>query len=178
MLCEKCSKNEATVFYREIVNGKEKKYSLCSDCAAKLEKEGKISFGADMPFGNFFNDYDPMGSLFGSLFAPSFSLQPKSAEQKKCPLCGSTFEELVENGKVGCPKCYEAFADELEPTVRSIHGKTKHTGRAPGKLKAKIDRMKQISSLESEMKDAIKAQNFERAAEIRDQLKELKDSEK
>ena len=41
MLCEKCSKNEATVFYREIVNGKEKKYSLCSDCAAKLEKEGK-----------------------------------------------------------------------------------------------------------------------------------------
>ena len=178
MLCERCSKNEATVFYREIVNGKEKEYSVCPECAAKLEKEGKISFSTDLPFGDFFSDYDPVGSLFGSLFAPSFALQPKNTDRKKCTLCGSTFEELVETGKVACPKCYEVFAEELEPTIRSIHGKTKHTGRAPGKFRAKIDKMRQISALENEMKDAVKAQNFERAAEIRDQLKILKDSEK
>ena len=38
MLCEKCKKNEASVFYRENINGKERKYSLCPECAAELEK--------------------------------------------------------------------------------------------------------------------------------------------
>ena len=174
MICEKCKKNEATVFYRENVNGKEKKYALCGDCAAKLEKDGEINLSSELTFGSFFSD-DPVIDLFGTLFAPSFALAPK-AEKKKCTLCGSTFDELVNMGKVGCPKCYEVFSAELEPTVRRIHGKTKHSGRAPGKFRAKLDKVKQIASLESEMKDAIKSQNFERAAEIRDQLKDIRES--
>lgn len=177
MLCEKCKKNEATVFYRENVNGKEKKYLLCADCASELEKKGQISLGGDFGFDGFFGDHDPIDSLFSSLFSPAFKLT-SSANEKHCPLCGSTFSDIVEMGKVGCPECYAEFRDELEPTLRRIHGKSSHSGRAPAKLKEKLERKKEIFSLENEMKEAVKNQEFERAAELRDKLKALKDENK
>ena len=36
MLCEKCKKRTATVFYNENINGKTRSYSLCAECAAKM----------------------------------------------------------------------------------------------------------------------------------------------
>lgn len=59
MLCEKCKKNEASVFYRENINGKERKYSLCPECAAELEKNGEIKFSA-FPHLSDMNDFCPL----------------------------------------------------------------------------------------------------------------------
>ncbi len=170
MLCEKCKKNNATVFLKENINGKETKYALCAECMDKLEAEGKLSLFGDFP--SFFES--PMDNIFGALFAPSFA-NPTKSERKKCTLCGSTFDDLRAGGKVGCAKCYEIFSEELAPTVARIHGNSKHTGCAPSKFKAKLDRKKQIASLEREMKEAIKEQNFERAAELRDEIKAIRE---
>ena len=171
MLCERCKKNEATVHYREIMNGKEKKYLLCSDCAKELEKSGEISLSAP----KFFNDAESglFNSMFGSLFAPQRGERSLS-EAKKCPLCGATFGELVKEGKVGCAKCYDTFASELERTVTGIHGQSTHTGRSPAKLKDKLDVRQRIRALERELKDAIKDERYERAAELRDELNSLR----
>lgn len=177
MLCEKCKKNNATVFYREIINGKEKKYSLCSECAAEMENSGEISLNNETIFDSFFEDYNPITDLFSSLFTPAYLTSPSQKKVKRCNLCGSTFDDLVSSGKVGCTKCYEVFSEELAPSINRIHGSTKHIGKLSKKIKEESEKKKKISSLEQDMKAAIKSQEFERAAEIRDQLRELRNSE-
>ena len=42
MLCQKCKKNEATVYYKENINGHVTEYNLCPECAAELEKNGVL----------------------------------------------------------------------------------------------------------------------------------------
>ena len=171
MKCERCKKNEATVSYREIMNGKEKKYLLCEDCARELEESGEISLSAPKFFGN--DEGSLLNSMFGSLFAPARG-ERNLAEAKKCPLCGATFGELVKEGKVGCAKCYDAFGAELERTITGIHGQAVHSGKSPAKLGGKLDVKQKMRALEKELKEAIKDERYERAAELRDELNALR----
>lgn len=163
MKCTRCNAKEATVFYREIINGKETKYALCSECASKMEKENG-SFFADSLSSNL------LGSLFSGV-APK--IQPKKAE-KKCSLCGATFRQLAESGKVGCPTCYTSFREELAPTLKRLHGAAVHRGRAPRKFQAKRTAMEKIAELESALKKAIESEEYEEAAKLRDQIRDLR----
>lgn len=182
MLCERCKKKEATFYYHENVNGTEKNYSLCRDCADELEKKGEFKKfgGLTSEFGQFeslfANDpFEHMDNLFGSLFAPAKTRQlAERSHAKRCPLCGMTLSDFAREGKAGCPTCYETFADELEPTIGRIHGKTAHSGRAPSKFREKNELKNKIRALEAEQKEAIKVENYERAAEIRDELRSLR----
>lgn len=177
MLCEKCKKNEATFYYHENVNGNEKTYHLCSECAGEMEKNGEISTTVDS-FDSFFGADDPfksMNNLLAGFFNPSIK-QAQMAIAKKCPVCGMTLNEFSANGMAGCPTCYETFAKELEPTITKIHGRSAHNGRVPAKFKEKANLKKKIESLEAEQREAIENENYERAAEIRDELKKLRES--
>ena len=134
MLCERCKKNDATVFYRESVNGKQKSLSLCSECAEKAGKAGELDdeflSGGFMKTGFFDDPFLGTDKLFGSLFG-THSLPGKTSEKvKKCSLCGATFNDLVNSGRAGCPECYKTFAEELNPTISRIHGTTSHVGGA------------------------------------------------
>lgn len=178
MLCERCKKNEATVFYRESVNGKERSLSLCGECAEKARKKGELDDGflkSGFMSGGFFDDpFSGADKLFGSLFGLK-ELPSHTAEKvKKCSLCGATFSDLVNEGKAGCPECYRTFAEELSPTIGRIHGTTSHVGGAPSKFKKVREEKEKIHSLEAELKAAVKEENFERAAQLRDELRELR----
>ena len=141
MLCTNCKKNQANVFYKQNINGKVTEYSLCSECAEKLKNEGKLEFNIPEPldFGDPFGFHDPFES-FGDFFGlkpffahPALGTREKK-EEKKCTLCGSTFDDLVERGKIGCAECYKTFKDELRHTIENLHGKEKYVGRRPAKL--------------------------------------------
>lgn len=173
MLCERCKKNEATYHYHENVNGAEKAYHLCRTCREEMEKSGEIGssdLGMHPLFESFFTE--PVGgTLFGSLFAPARS-QISSAE-KKCS-CGMTLREFSRTGMAGCPACWTTFGRELQQTVGGIHGRTEHTGRVPAKMREKLSVKQRIEELEKERAEAVKAENYERAAQIRDELKQLR----
>lgn len=111
----KSKKNEATVFYRENVNGKEKNYSLCQKCAEKLEKKGEISFSTPSFFGN--DDFGVFNSIFGSLFAPEFRSSQALSDTKRCPLCGASYSELAKEGRSDAPDAMTRLATELERTI-------------------------------------------------------------
>lgn len=167
MLCEKCKKNEATVSYKENINGQRSSMYLCSECAAELGAFDSVKKLTSDPFDN-------MNSLFTSLFGISPYSKMSLAEEKKCNLCGATFRELASEGKVGCPRCYSEFADELSATIHKLHGAGGHTGAAPSEYMEGREKKKQIENLENELKKAVAAEEYEKAATLRDKLRELK----
>lgn len=164
MLCMKCKKNEASFYFKQNINGKITETALCHECASEL---GENVLSETLSF-------NPFGGFFGPAAAPA-KRAPDTV--KRCTLCGSGFNDLVKNGKIGCAKCYEMFSEELAPTIAKLHGQTTHTGRAPFEHRAKNDRRNREKQLRTELKNAVDAQNFESAAVIRDELKKLEKNE-
>lgn len=96
--------------------------------------------------------------------APPFETPP---DLKECD-CGITIFDLLKSPKLGCAKCYDTFAEDIRPVVDAVQrGATKHKGKKPKNLPKSADALKE------EMHKAIKEENYERAAEIRDKLKDL-----
>ncbi len=168
-LCQKCKSKPAVFYYEQTINGQKTEYALCTDCAAewkrahKLHEEPLFAVADMSPFSG-------LDALFGSLFAPNTAI---SYTSKKCPLCGASFAELKRSGKVGCATCYETFEEELAPTLRSIHGTQKHTGRAPASLKSETQRKKRLEALRAELNRAVEIQAYEEAAKLRDEIRKI-----
>ena len=98
---------------------------------------------------------------------------------KRCPGCGSTYADIAESGKVGCPQCYETFGDELSHLIGSVHGTTTHTGCVPSRHRAKKERADRLRALKKDLEAAISAEEYERAAKLRDEIRSLeKENEK
>lgn len=171
MLCEKCKKRTATVFYNENINGKTRSFSLCGECAAKLREKGEIEEVTSML--NSFADpfFDLQEDLFGGFFGiPS---QKMISTQKKCTDCGYTYADISKKGKVGCPNCYTVFKDELMPLLRSIHGTTTHSGTIPARHRAKQERNERLKLLKKQLQEAIQKEDYENAATLRDEIRQL-----
>ncbi len=154
MSCEICKVNKAIIHITEIENGIVKEIHLCQECAESGEAS-KLSQGF-VQFG--------------------FSSIPKEIAKIKCNFCGSTLVDISKKRLLGCYNDYNVFRKFLVPIIEKIHSAKRHTGKIP------IDRggknyniLVQIKELEIQLKEAIKKEEFEKAAEIRDKIKELKD---
>lgn len=172
MICQACGKNTATTHVKTIVNGELAEYSLCAECAQK------------MGYGNLLSNFGlNFGSLLGSFFGES---TPPVISTVRCPGCGSSFEDIAHSGKVGCAECYHTFYDRLIPSIQRIHGNTKHCGKRPSgsmlqvqpEAKLQIKQETELERKRRELKEAIEVQNFEAAAELRDEIKALEEKEK
>lgn len=162
MKCEHCNQKESSFFYEETVNGKHRTIHLCNDCAVAL---GLSSISTSLPF------YGISNNLFDGFFG--FAPQTVQKNNKICEGCGSTLGELRANKKAFCPKCYHTFSAELEPTIRSLHGSAVHKGRRPARVAAAKSEDDRLGQLREQLADAIKEENFEAAATIRDEIRAL-----
>lgn len=167
MLCEKCNKNNASVFYEENINGKKRSFALCEECAAELKKSGELSFG-----DGFFS-FPHSASLHDNLFGTLFGLPHAGTSEKVCPSCGSTIYDLKKTGKVGCGECYKTFSSELGRTIHQIHGNSKHIGKAPKAFSEKHKKENELSSLKTKLREAIEKEAFEEAAKLRDRIRQV-----
>lgn len=165
MKCQKCKVNDATTQIKRVVNGKYTEYMLCSDCAHEMGFDNV--FDTSMP--------DMFGGLIKSIFG---SALPARSQATRCPVCGSTYGDIKNTGKVGCAACYEIFTTELLPSIKSIHGNTTHAGKSPCDVKNEevskdlpTDEVT-VESLKEKLQKAIDEQNFELAAQLRDEIKE------
>ena len=153
MLCEKCGKQNATTHYTQIINGEKRELHLCAECAGSHTH----SMFGELP------------NLFGSMFFG----EPRSlGNTKTCPRCGASFKEISANGQLGCAACYETFAAELQPSLARLHGKTAHTGKIPKSADGTLRLRSQLADAKAALAKAIEAQEFEKAAALRDQIKE------
>ena len=165
MICEKCKKNKASVFYEENINGTVTSYSLCRECANELDKGGDLSDLFALPYLHSFG-----GGLLNGLF---LGKEGSVANEEVCPLCNSSFSDLQKTGKAGCHECYKTFEDKLKGAIRSIHGNGEHTGRSPAKFKRSHENETKLNDLKLRLKDAISEENFELAASLRDEIRSL-----
>jgi protein arginine kinase activator len=89
-----------------------------------------------------------------------------------CRSCGLAEHELTHTGQVGCAECYKVFGDLLRPYIRRIHGSDVHRGRTPGSpLGVTIGG--EADTLRKRLEQAIAAEEYEKAAELRDRLRKL-----
>ena len=146
MKCQKCGANNANTHVKTIINGEFKEYDLCSECAHKMGYTNVL---------------------------------PARTQATRCEFCGSSYPEIAKTGQVGCAHCYELFADQLYPSIRRIHGNTTHCGKNSGRAArkaqkpAEMTKEEKIADMKQQLDAAVKEQNFERAAELRDKIREM-----
>lgn len=163
MICQRCDKNEATVHLTKIINGEKTELFLCEECA---EKTGKISFDSDNPFS--------FQNLLAGILNPDVdSSFTDTGKQLKCDNCGMTYQEFSRQGLFGCSECYQTFGDRLDPLVKRIHSSNQHQGKVPKRRGGDLLIERKIDNLREEMQEAVDRENFERAAELRDDIHEL-----
>ncbi|MCL2096996.1 MAG: UvrB/UvrC motif-containing protein [Oscillospiraceae bacterium] len=97
-----------------------------------------------------------------------------AAEKKICKMCGVSFADITKTGKAGCGECYETFKNELTHSIIRIHGAVNHTGKIPKNRRVKISAKRKLEELSFRMQKAVGEQNFEEAANIRDEINKIK----
>lgn len=167
MKCQKCNQNEANTHITKIINGNKTEMYLCDKCAAENQDLINFNAGFDHEFENFFNGF------FGGPYISQSQSRP-AVGQKVCDFCGTSIDDIFNRGKIGCSRCYKTFADYLTRPLKQIHGGIRHTGKLPLRAGRGIKRASEIDNLQSELNRAVMDQNFERAAELRDKIKDLK----
>lgn len=155
MLCSKCGKRQASVHYKQIVNGNLTELYLCPQCANAMN-----AFG--------FDDFLP--NLFGKV------MKPQAHTDVTCKKCGMTLSRLSKEGKMGCSECCDIFGEFLTPALKRIHGSVRHTGRRPKSVPV-VNSVSELDSLKAELNRAVSEERYEEAAGIRDKIRALEGRE-
>ena len=158
MLCDACKKNEATYHTIKQFNGIKTETHLCADCRRKLVSAGKSDFA-----NAFFSDFS---SVFGAA----------AAKKRVCRKCGTTEEEFLTSGYVGCEKCYNEFANLILPRVSQMQQGIIHVGKTPASAASTPE--SEYARLKEELKRAVDIEDYSRAAKINMKLKKLRDAAK
>lgn len=161
MLCNVCEKNEAKVHLTQMVEGKIKKVDLCETCAKDK--------GIDDPTG--FSLADVLTGM-EAVQKPEVPVA-ESITHLECDSCGYTQAEFKKTGRLGCTHCYDIFEEGLEQVFRSMHRGTRHTGKVPEKLRSSKELQDRSQDLQTRLDEAVQTENFEQAAVLRDELKEV-----
>lgn len=162
MICDNCGSADAVIHLTQIVNDEMKNLHLCEQCAAEKGLDGS-QVPANVPLTDFLAQ---MGQ------EPSSPSGPKGADA--CSFCGLTFKEFRDSGRLGCPHCWTTFESHLRSLVRRVHGSTRHVGKVYLSPDPSVsEREKRLEGLRRKLRRAVEMEDFERAAELRDEIREL-----
>jgi protein arginine kinase activator len=166
MRCDSCGKHEAVINLTQIENNEMRNSHLCEACAAEKGLETGVAAGATTPLTDFLAQ---MGKSIGAEAVSSL---------ESCPSCSLALSDFRRTGRLGCAVCYSHFNVQLRSLLRRLHGGTQHIGKAympPDPSEA--DRVARAASLRRSLQRAIDAEDFERAAGLRDQLRRMETAE-
>jgi protein arginine kinase activator len=167
MVCDVCGKNPATVHLTEIIDEQMNELHLCEECARKKSLQMEQQFG--------------LSDLLAGLANFDKSQQGEEKESAtKCPSCGLSYKDFKKIGRLGCGDCYGAFKKYLGPLLKRIHGANFHYGKCPAKVtpgKAGAKRKPDLQDLRCRLQKAIESEEYEEAARLRDQIREMQEKQ-
>lgn len=153
MKCEKCNKNEANFYYKCTVNGKTEEKNLCSDCAKEEGLMQAFDYRPASVFDELFvHPFGLMDSFFGgsSLFSGfGRSLMAPVLSIPRIQVVLTQPESAAADGQMQTESAAETVTDE------AVAGK------------------RELNALKYQLQEAVKEENFEKAIELRDKIKEL-----
>jgi protein arginine kinase activator len=161
MLCDVCQKNSASVHLTEIINAKVVEMHICQDCARDKASQLKESLS--------------VSSLLGPLLD---GIDPAFDRRVCCHFCGLTFREFKKKGRFGCGNCYTVFKDQLTTFLKNIHGSARYLGKTPVGALAKTSIEGTLKELKVKLASAIELENYEEAARLRDDIKNIEEKNK
>lgn len=170
MLCEKCKKNEAKINLVTVMNGQKHEIWLCENCAkdiANIPFFSPIIQNANIPFQGILSE------MLSNIDNNKTKIDNNKIKELVCSSCGLTYNEFKKSGRLGCIDCYKEFETVLEPRIKSLQAGMKHVGKIP-KIKGKeLAQKRKLKDLKGEMQKLIVAEEYERAAVVRDEIKKL-----
>ncbi len=167
MLCDVCKKNEATVHITKITNGTQEEFNICEKCA---KEKGEFNFSGQLDFSSPFTFQNILTGIMDYI---GNSNQTQLNFDCSCKNCGITFSDFKKRGLVGCSDCYKNFTATLVPVIKRVQGNLEHTGKIPKKAGKNIIGKRKLLKLKENLKEAIATEEYEKAAQIRDMIKEL-----
>ena len=153
--CDSCGEKPATIKVRQVnKDGTSTEVEVCADCAKEKGISGVETIKIDVT-----KVLDEIRSKVDE-------------EDKKlvCEGCGMSFAEFKRQGRLGCSTCYTSFVERLEPIVRRIQGAGQHVGKTTKSGRKKARERMSVRRLREDLKTAIQDEDYEKAAELRDQL--------
>lgn len=168
MYCERCQKRPATVHITKVINQKKTEEHLCGVCAQEHSELGFEMMPSFSPIQQLFFSLLNQPEVFGKM-----NVSP--AALAKCQHCQTSYGQFAQEGKFGCSYCYQGFADQLEQLLRRIHGNARHYGKVPRRGGRMISEKRKLDDLRAELKKAVKQEEFERAAYLRDRIREIEE---
>lgn len=170
MLCEVCKQNDATIHITKIINGVKYEFNVCEKCA---KERSDLNFSEEV-FPSTFTFQNILSGIMGYV---GNSSQPQKTPEISCKNCGTTYSEFKQKGLVGCNECYESFKSTLDPVIKRVQGSINHAGKIPRKAGKDIIHKKKLLELKEDLQKAINAEEYERAAEIRDAIRNLQNEQ-
>ncbi|NLG69660.1 MAG: hypothetical protein GX496_08900 [Firmicutes bacterium] len=165
MMCQRCGTRPATVHKVRIDNGVKTELHLCEPCARET---GELQA---TPFGATFEEL--MKSFFDLPFVETGAGQETTTRAAtRCPNCGLSWSDFKRLGQLGCSQCYVTFERALRPVLKRLHGATEHAGKRPRERGESL-RRRELGRLREELQEAIASEQYERAAQLRDRIREL-----
>jgi len=160
-----CKQQLASVKLTKLVKGTVEELYLCQDCASKHSPyQKKITQPA-------------LDEILAKILGQSAEGAAKPTQNDvTCSTCGLPFGSYRETLLLGCSDCYESFAKQLQADLRKFHGSTSHTGRVPNDAPASVTVRRNPQDLQKRLQDAVKAEDFELAAKLRDELRSVSEN--
>ena len=163
MKCDGCKKNEANLVLHMITNGQVATRSLCMECAKKAHEEMTQAF-----------------STMGMTMAGLDDMRPENTETQReslrlprmiCASCRTAYEDIDHDTVFGCPQCYQAFHGQVIDYLSSLKEQEEPARAAVEPLGMDPAPVTE-SDLRERLNDALKTEDYEQAASLRDRLRE------
>lgn len=167
MLCEQCGKKPATVHLTRIVNGQKQESHLCEACA---RERGEVHIMGE--------PYFSINQLLAGLMNHDVVSPVTRPREEPCPNCGLSYGDFARLGRLGCDVCYSHFESRLDPLLKRIHAASTHSGKVPHKAGATAHLRRELDRLREDLNKAVFEEQYEKAAVIRDQIRELENQMK
>jgi len=159
------------VEFIQVTGDVRREMSLCRECALSLGVRAQVEA------------FQRLSQLLMQPPSPAdLPDEMRAALAAKCSACGYVFEEFINTGLLGCPQCYHDFESLLRPVLRRLHGVIRQAADEVGETPPRASDshvagatmpMASREDLEAELQLALIEENYEKAAILRDRLREL-----
>lgn len=163
MKCQICRERAANIVFTKIVNSEKVVLHICNECARQKGLTIEITHSEPFPDEN----PDVKATLFHE------HRHEDVTPDLMCRSCGLAFAEFKKSGFFGCDQCYNAFDMYIVNILKQIHGSAVHQGKVPLNIAGDIELKKHLRTLRQRLQRCIEAEEYERAAELRDKISSI-----